>query len=126
MAIQCRFSFRLPVLKETLEQLLENELYPFIKGIERRRLNYDRTFSRPLNKGADTSATLSKSVIEKLLKQLNYDGLVISDALNMHSVSKLYERKGQLEWEAFNAGNDVLCFAENIPEGIQEILKTQF
>jgi beta-glucosidase-like glycosyl hydrolase len=24
----------LPVLKETLEQLLENELYPFIKGIE--------------------------------------------------------------------------------------------
>jgi hypothetical protein len=27
---------------------------------------------------------------------------------------------------AFNAGNDVLCFAENIPEGIQEILKTQF
>jgi beta-glucosidase-like glycosyl hydrolase len=43
----------------------------------------------------------------------------------MHSVSKLYERKGQLEWEAFNAGNDVLCFAENIPEGIQEILKTQ-
>jgi beta-glucosidase-like glycosyl hydrolase len=59
----------------------------------------------------------------KLLQQLNYDGLVISDALNMHSVSKLYERKGQLEWEAFNAGNDVLCFAENIPEGIQEILK---
>jgi beta-glucosidase-like glycosyl hydrolase len=51
---------------------------------------------------------------------------MISDALNMHSVSKLYERKGQLEWEAFNAGNDVLCFAENIPEGIQEILKTQF
>jgi beta-glucosidase-like glycosyl hydrolase len=60
-------------------------------------------------------------VIETIEKQLNYDGLVISDALNMHSVSKLYERKGQLE--AFNAGNDVLCFAENIPEGIQEILK---
>jgi len=49
--------------------------------------------------------------------------LVISDALNMHSVSKLYDKKGQLEWEAFNAGNDVLCFAENIAEGIQEILK---
>jgi beta-glucosidase-like glycosyl hydrolase len=31
---QCRFSLGLPVLKETLEQLLENELYPFIKGIE--------------------------------------------------------------------------------------------
>jgi beta-glucosidase-like glycosyl hydrolase len=63
-------------------------------------------------------------VIENLLrKQLGYDGLVISDALNMHSVSKLFDKKGQLEWEAFNAGNDVLCFAENVPEGIQEILK---
>jgi beta-glucosidase-like glycosyl hydrolase len=41
--------------------------------------------------------------------QLNYDGLVISDALNMHSVSKLYERKGQLEWEAFNAGMTTCC-----------------
>jgi hypothetical protein len=41
----------------------------------------------------------------------------------MHSVSKLYDTKGQLEWEAFNAGNDVLCFAENVAEGIQEILK---
>jgi hypothetical protein len=41
----------------------------------------------------------------------------------MHSVSKLYDTKGELEWEAFNAGNDVLCFAENVPEGILEILK---
>jgi hypothetical protein len=40
----------------------------------------------------------------------------------MHSVSSLYEKKGQLEWEAFNAGNDVLCFTDNVAEGIQEIL----
>jgi beta-glucosidase-like glycosyl hydrolase len=116
----------LPVLKETLHQLLKNELYPFIKGIESDvdSIMIGHLAVPALNKGADTSATLSKSVIELLLrKQLNYDGLVISDALNMHSVSKLYERKGQLEWEAFNAGNDVLCFAENVPEGIQEILK---
>jgi hypothetical protein len=48
----------LPVLKETLEQLLENGIVSFYKGNrKRRRLNYDRTFSRPaLNKGADTSA----------------------------------------------------------------------
>jgi beta-N-acetylhexosaminidase len=77
-----------------------------------------------LNDGKETSATLSKNIIEKLLReQLGYDGLIISDALNMHSVSKLYDVKGQLEWEAFNAGNDVLCFAENVAEGIQEILK---
>jgi len=116
----------LPILKENLEQLLENELYPFIKGIENNvdSIMIGHLAVPALNKGKDTSATLSKSVIEDLLrKQLGYDGLVISDALNMHSVSKLFDKKGQLEWEAFNAGNDVLCFAENVAEGIEEILK---
>ena len=116
----------LPVLEETLEELLANELYPFIKGIENSvdSIMIGHLAVPALNEGKDTSATLSKSIIETLLrKQLGYDGLVISDALNMHSVSKLYEKKGQLEWEAFHAGNDILCFAENVPEGIQEILK---
>ncbi len=116
----------LPILDENLEQLLENELYPFIKGIEADvdSIMIGHLAVPALNEGKDTSATLSKSIIEELLrKRLGYDGLVISDALNMHSVSTLYDKKGQLEWEAFNAGNDVLCFAENVSEGIQEILK---
>jgi beta-N-acetylhexosaminidase len=116
----------LPVLQENLEQLLENELYPFIKGIENNvdSIMIGHLAVPALNDGKETSATLSKPIIEDLLRnKLKYDGLVISDALNMHSVSKLYDIKGQLEWEAFNAGNDVLCFAENVPEGIQEILK---
>jgi beta-glucosidase-like glycosyl hydrolase len=115
----------LPVLEETLDQLLENELYPFIKGIENKvdSIMIGHLAVPSLNEGKNTSATLSKWVIESLLrKQLGFDGLVISDALNMHSVSKLYDTKGQLEWEAFNAGNDVLCFAENVAEGIQKIL----
>jgi beta-N-acetylhexosaminidase len=116
----------LPILEETLEQLLENELYPFIKGIENQvdSIMIGHLAVPALNDGKNTSATLSKPIIEDLLRnRLGYDGLVISDALNMHSVSKLYDTKGQLEWEAFNAGNDVLCFAENVPEGIDAILK---
>jgi beta-glucosidase-like glycosyl hydrolase len=116
----------LPVLNETLKELLENELYPFIKGIENNvdSIMIGHLAVPSLNDGKNTSATLSKPIIETLLrKKLGYDGLVISDALNMHSVSKLYETKGELEWEAFNAGNDILCFAENVPEGIEAILK---
>ncbi|TDO70410.1 beta-glucosidase-like glycosyl hydrolase [Flavobacterium chryseum] len=116
----------LPVLNETLEELLENELYPFIKGIENNvdSIMIGHLAVPSLNDGKNTSATLSKPIIETLLREkLGYDGLVISDALNMHSVSKLYETKGELEWEAFNAGNDILCFAENVPEGIEAILK---
>ncbi|WP_310557920.1 glycoside hydrolase family 3 N-terminal domain-containing protein [Flavobacterium sp.] len=116
----------LPVLEETLEELMQNELVPFIKGIENNvdSIMIGHLAVPALNDGKNTSATLSKPIIKGLLRtQLGYDGLVISDALNMHSVSKLYETIGQLEWEAFNAGNDVLCFAENVAEGIQEILK---
>lgn len=116
----------LPILEETLEELMENELVPFIKGIENNvdSIMIGHLAVPSLNNGKNTSATLSKNLIENLLrKQLGYNGLVISDALNMRSVSNLYETKGQLEWEAFNAGNDVLCFAENVSEGIQEILK---
>lgn len=115
----------LPILNETLDELLDNELYPFIQGIANDvdSIMIGHLAVPALNDGKNTSATLSKAVIEDLLrKRLKYDGLVISDALNMHSVSKLYPKKGQLEWEAFNAGNDVLCFAENVPEGIHEIL----
>ena len=116
----------LPILEENLEQLMANELYPFIKGIEKSvdSIMIGHLAVPALNSGKNTSATLSKPIIETLLReQLGFGGLVISDALNMHSVSKLYDKKGQLEWEAFHAGNDVLCFAENIAEGIQEILK---
>ena len=116
----------LPILEETLEELMQNELYPFIKGIENGvdSIMIGHLAVPALNNGKNTSATLSKAIIEGLLRnQLGYEGLVISDALNMHSVSQLYDTKGQLEWEAFNAGNDVLCFAENVVEGIQEILK---
>jgi len=116
----------LPVLNETLEELMQNELYPFIKGIENKvdSIMIGHLAVPSLNNGKDTSATLSKAVIQDLLRdKLGYDGLIISDALNMHSVSQLYDTKGQLEWEAFNAGNDVLCFAENVPEGIEAIFK---
>ncbi|MCG9793560.1 glycoside hydrolase family 3 protein [Flavobacterium algicola] len=115
----------LPILKENLEELLENELIPFIEGIKNGvdSIMIGHLAVPALNNGKNTSATLSKAIIEDLLRtKLQYKGLVISDALNMHSVSNLYEVKGELEWEAFNAGNDVLCFAENVEEGIKAIL----
>ena len=116
----------LPILEENLEQLLHNELYPFIKGIENKvdSIMIGHLAVPALNDGKNTSATLSKNIIENLLrKQLGFEGLVISDALNMKSVSDLFEQKGQLEWEAFQAGNDILCFTDEVAAGIEAILK---
>ncbi|WP_400073633.1 glycoside hydrolase family 3 protein [Zobellia russellii] len=116
----------LPVISKTKQELTDNELYPFrelvLKGVDSVMAGH---LSVPaLANGASTSSSLSKDMIQGILRtEMGYDGVVISDALNMHAVSKNYPTKGELEWLAFDAGNDVLCFAEHINEGKAAILK---
>ncbi len=115
----------LPLIEKSKETLLENELYPFreiIKsGVDSVMVGHLSVPS--LDNGKGTPATISKPIIKGLLrKELNFNGVVISDALNMHSVSKMFPIKGELEWRAFDAGNDILCFAEHTSEGIESIL----
>jgi hypothetical protein len=75
-----------------------------------------------LSNGKEIPASISREIITDLLKnEMGFKGIVISDALNMKAVSSLFPTKGQLEWEAFYAGNDILCFSENVKEGIQMI-----
>lgn len=116
----------LPVIDKTKEELLANELYPFQQlinnGIESVMIGHLAVPA--LTEEKKTPTTLSKKAIKGLLRgEMNFNNVVISDALNMKSVSKLYPIKGDLEWVAFDAGNDVLCFAENPKEGVATILK---
>lgn len=71
------------------------------------------------NSGKPTS--LSPVVVDSLLrKHLGFDGLSFTDALNMRGVSDLY-RPGLVDLEALLAGNDVLLFAEDVPEAVKQI-----
>lgn len=116
----------LPVINKTLQELEAQELIPFKEIIKNNSVDsimIGHLAVPALTDGKIISATLSFEIIQNILrKQLGYKGLIISDALNMHSVSKLYSEKGLLEWKAFEAGNDVLCFSENVEEGIEKIL----
>ncbi|MDT0607021.1 glycoside hydrolase family 3 protein [Croceitalea rosinachiae] len=116
----------LPRIDKSKEELLANELYPFKKliaqGVDSVMVGHLAVSA--LSKSETRSSTLSKLMIAGVIrKEFGHSGVVITDALNMHSVSKLYDTKGQLEWEAYEAGNDVLCFAEYTEEGIELILK---
>lgn len=116
----------LPVINKSREELTENELYSFQKlideGVDSVMVGH---LSIPaLANGKDTPSSISKDIIKGVLRnEMGFDGVVISDALNMHAVSKKYPTKGELEWLAFDAGNDVLCFAEHTSKGIETILK---
>ena len=75
-----------------------------------------------LTGGKNIPASISRELITDLLKgEMGFKGLVISDALNMKAVANLYPEPGELEWQAFHAGNDILCFSDHVKEGIEKI-----
>ena len=53
---------------------------------------------------------------------MGFKGLVITDALNMRGVRHGQGiTSGEVDLQAFIAGNDILLYSENIPEGIRKI-----
>lgn len=116
----------LPIIAKTKEELLANELYPFKELIKEGvdSVMVGHLCVPALSNGKEISSSISKDMIKGFLRaELGFEGVVISDALNMHAVSKNHPTKGELEWLAFDAGNDILCFAEEIGAGVAMISK---
>lgn len=58
--------------------------------------------------------TLSKRILDSLLrKDLGFDGVVFSDDMHMHAITKHYGMEEAVRL-AINAGIDILCFSNNI------------
>ncbi|MFD2203444.1 glycoside hydrolase family 3 protein [Shivajiella indica] len=114
----------LPIIHKSKKELMELELFPYIEGIKSglKMIMVGHLAAPALSSGKNIPASISKEIITDLLiDELGFDGIVVSDALNMKSVSDLFREPGKLELEAFNAGVDILCFSENVSEGIQMI-----
>ena len=61
-------------------------------------------------------SSLSRAVVHDLLrKKMGFDGLIITDAMNMKGVSAHYASDEAI-LKAIQAGNDILCFVDNVPE----------
>ncbi|MDF0717429.1 glycoside hydrolase family 3 N-terminal domain-containing protein [Muricauda sp. 334s03] len=106
----------LPIINSSLERLDSIELYPFKKAME---AGLSSTMVAHLDVPSLESreghpSTLSESIVTGLLKnQMGFEGLVITDALNMKAVSE-FAPEGKVELEAFLAGNDMLLMPENV------------
>jgi beta-glucosidase-like glycosyl hydrolase len=114
----------LPILHKTKEELQSEELLPFQFGIDRgvELIMVGHLAVPALTRGKNVPASISRELITDLLKgEMGFRGLVISDALNMKAVANLYPEPGELEWQAFHAGNDILCFSDHVEEGIEKI-----
>lgn len=112
----------LPKLDFDRKRLDNVELYPYKKLIKEGLASVmvahlDVPALEP-NKGVPTS--LSYNTITNVLKNdLSFKGLVFTDALNMKGASS-FKSPGEIDFAAFQAGNDVLLFAENVPLAIEK------
>ncbi len=115
----------LPTLSFSKEHLDKVELYPYNKIIDEGLVSVMVAHldvpSLEFRQNYPTST--SYNVVTNLLqKELKFDGLIFTDALNMKGVSK-FKKPGDVELDAFLAGNDILLFSENVPIGIETIIK---
>ena len=101
--------YTLPVIYKTKEELLNLELIPFIDAIEDdAQIIMIGHLSLPEITNEDTPATLSKTIVTDLLKEeLNYDGLIITDGLNMKALTNVYTEE-EIYIKALQAGIDIL------------------
>lgn len=112
----------LPSLPYSKERLDSVELFPFKHLFKNGVIS---TMVAHINIPAyddrqNRAASISKEVVTKLLKeQMQFKGLVFTDALNMKGVAK-YFTPGELDLIAFEAGNDVLLFPEDVPTAVSK------
>lgn len=113
----------LPVLKQSKKALAECDLIPYktminggVKGIMAAHLQVEA-----YEKQENCPSSLSKNIVTNLLRnELKYNGLVVSDGLDMKAVTKHY-KNGEAELKALLAGVDVLLLPDNVAKAVEAI-----
>jgi beta-N-acetylhexosaminidase len=118
--------YDLPLISHNVNRLDTLELYPFkelvsngLSGVMIAHLSIPALDNTP-----NLPSTLSKPIVSDLLhKQLGFQGLVYSDAMNMKGVTK-YFPNGKADAMGLEAGMDLLEFTEDVNKSIAEIKKS--
>ena len=115
--------YSLPTVDFSKERLEEVEFYPYRKlfeeGLASVMVAHLNVPSLEIRENFPSS--LSYNVVTNVLqKELKFEGLIFTDALNMKGASN-YKKPGEIDLAAFLAGNDILLFAENVPLALEKI-----
>ncbi|MCC5910500.1 MAG: glycoside hydrolase family 3 protein [Clostridiaceae bacterium] len=111
------------VIQHDIERLKSIEFIPFEKGID---ANVDGIMlahiQAPKITGDGLPATFSKKIVTDILRsELNYQSLIITDALEMAAISD-YWSSGEAAVLAFEAGADILLMPSSIEEAYEGLL----
>ncbi len=112
-------------VEKTLEELEGADLKTFYGGIDASAdMIMAGHISLPsISETEELPASLSKYMLTDVLRdKMGYDGLVITDALNMKAITEKYSSK-EAALLAFEAGADILLMPENFEEAYNAILE---
>ena len=115
----------LPIIDSNWEQLDSIELYPFKKAIENglSSVMIAHLDVPSLESREGYPSSLSNNIVYALLQnQMGFQGLVFTDALNMKAVSQ-FAPEGEVELQAFLAGNDMLLMPENVLKAKEKLVE---
>ena len=108
----------------TLEELKAAELIPFQAAAQSgAECIMAAHISLPQVIGDGTPASLSPVMLTEVLRgDLGFDGLIVTDALNMGAITERYTA-GEAAVKAFQAGADLLLMPEDLPAAYEAILQ---
>jgi beta-glucosidase-like glycosyl hydrolase/CubicO group peptidase (beta-lactamase class C family) len=115
--------YALPLVTASREHLNTIELYPYKRMFDEGMVSVMVAHLNipSLEENAKVPSSLSKTIVTDLLQgQLGFDGLIFTDALNMKAASN-FKKPGDIDVDAFLAGNDVLLFSENVPFAVEKL-----
>jgi beta-N-acetylhexosaminidase len=115
--------YDLPVISHDSTYLTQNELFPYyylikngLSGIMTSHLSVPS-----LEKTPNLAATFSEKIVSNLLiKQMKFEGLTFTDAMDMQGAIK-YFPNGEALVKAILAGNDILETFEDVPNAVNAI-----
>ena len=109
--------YSLPVIKKTKQQLWETELYPFQQMIEN---SCEMIMVAHLNIPAldnaqgSISTTSSKIITDLLRNEMGFNGIIITDGMEMDGLRKTYSKGADAEIKCLQAGVDVLLLPNEL------------
>ena len=115
----------LPTINFSAKRIDSLELYPYKKLLSKglssvmvAHLNVPNLESRP-----NYPSSLSYPIVTELLKEkLGFKGLIFTDALSMKGASN-FSNPGEIDLQAFLAGNDVMLMSNDVSQGIETLHK---
>ena len=113
--------YELPILNKSYNELNNLELYPYKKAfLSDTKMVMIGHIALPKVTNDKVPASLSKKIISGVLRDdMGFDGIVITDALNMKALTDYYSDKEIYEM-AINAGVDILL----MPNGDKKVVET--